>query len=669
MSELFAYGGGTDNYYGNYGSSGLGPTSYNPYGTGSPAQSVYTGAGVAAPSAGSVTDQYGGRVANNTVLSVTNKDGTHVIASGSPNALLLQAEAIINTAAYDNRYYVDSYRAPMIRVPAVGVIDFASSQAFKNYLTRSTSYLIPESAIVAAFQGTFGRAPDQGNIISLENLINAGGSLATVQWYLAHTQEGANVVNGLFDSVYGRPLDQTTMPEWQNRLGSTSLKEMKTYLAHLPEATDHINDVFLQTFGHGISADSIAGRQEQLAASSLDAIRWDIAHTPEATGKIDQVYRDTVDRGLDALSISGRQDQLGAHGSSLAAVRLSVSQSQETADKVNGVHALLLGRTLGPTDTYNIQVNYLAQGGSIGNLRLAVANSPEAQVDFDSKYYLQQNLDVASAGVNPYVHYATYGWKEGRNPDAYFGSSPYLQRNPDVAAAGVNPLIHYRTYGWREGRDPSTNFSTSAYLTMYPDVAAAGVDPLQHFLQFGQREGRLSFAVGSSTRADQLAVLIASVPISPEMITNPETSALLSLLSRVSAQVTAATIATVNSQGLNLSSTQYGTLLHTQFEAAINEIKATGALPNVRLETSFKFGEEVDYGEVSSKRTDVILRDNDGFVIAIFDYKTSFLGLPRVVSSARAAALQAAVAKPGQVAASIPVYTIPIVIAPVPVKR
>jgi hypothetical protein len=115
------------------------------------------------------------------------------------------------------------------------------------------------------------------------------------------------------------------------------------------------------------------------------------------------------------------------------------------------------------------------------------------QGDFDPAYYLAQNPDVAAANVDPLMHYETYGWEEGRNPDAYFNTRFYLNQNPDVAAAGIDPLLHYETYGWKEGRDPSLNFNTDSYLKANPDVAAANIDPLEHYLQFGASEGRMTF--------------------------------------------------------------------------------------------------------------------------------------------------------------------------------
>ncbi|WP_375459900.1 cadherin-like domain-containing protein, partial [uncultured Enterovirga sp.] len=109
----------------------------------------------------------------------------------------------------------------------------------------------------------------------------------------------------------------------------------------------------------------------------------------------------------------------------------------------------------------------------------------------DDLFYYAQNRDVwDDGGFDAKVHYNLYGWKEGRNPNAWFDTNWYLQAHPDVAAAGVNPLDHYLQFGAREGRDPSTRFDTDYYLASNPDVAAAGMNPLDHFLEYGLDEGR-----------------------------------------------------------------------------------------------------------------------------------------------------------------------------------
>jgi hypothetical protein len=115
----------------------------------------------------------------------------------------------------------------------------------------------------------------------------------------------------------------------------------------------------------------------------------------------------------------------------------------------------------------------------------------------DDLFYYARYHDVWNAHADADAHYAAIGWREGRDPDAFFDTRGYLAHYADVAAAGVNPLTHYDQYGWREGRDPSTAFDTGDYLMHYGDVAAAHIDPLAHFLGFGGEEGRTPFTDGA----------------------------------------------------------------------------------------------------------------------------------------------------------------------------
>ncbi|MDM0008853.1 hypothetical protein QTI51_28805 [Variovorax sp. J22G73] len=71
---------------------------------------------------------------------------------------------------------------------------------------------------------------------------------------------------------------------------------------------------------------------------------------------------------------------------------------------------------------------------------------------FDVDYYLTKYPDVALAKLDPYEHYCSYGWKEGRDPSSDFSTKFYLQANPDVAASKINPLEHYAANGIKEGR-------------------------------------------------------------------------------------------------------------------------------------------------------------------------------------------------------------------------
>ena len=158
---------------------------------------------------------------------------------------------------------------------------------------------------------------------------------------------------------------------------------------------------------------------------------------------------------------------------------------------VNGAGGAVLNRI--PFTSLSAEPLAVVTSTRPGFGEVAIGIPVMASSEFDKAYYLAQNPDVAAAGVDPFTHFDTVGWKEGRNPDAFFNVNYYLNQNPDVAAAHIDPLTHYETVGWKEGRDPSVMFSTSAYLQANPDVAAAHVDPLMQYLQYGALEGRMAF--------------------------------------------------------------------------------------------------------------------------------------------------------------------------------
>jgi len=140
----------------------------------------------------------------------------------------------------------------------------------------------------------------------------------------------------------------------------------------------------------------------------------------------------------------------------------------------------------------DFKVSYVATNSLDGYWQVTTtndSNSPDAPL-FDRAYYLASNPDVAKSRVDPYQHYLTTGWKEGRNPSALFDTNYYLAQNPGVKAAGINPLVHFEQTGWLEGRDPSAAFSVSRYEAAYPTVRAAGVNPLLDYLTGGQAAGR-----------------------------------------------------------------------------------------------------------------------------------------------------------------------------------
>ncbi|MFN3512991.1 MAG: hypothetical protein ACK41C_08105 [Phenylobacterium sp.] len=70
----------------------------------------------------------------------------------------------------------------------------------------------------------------------------------------------------------------------------------------------------------------------------------------------------------------------------------------------------------------------------------------------DAAFYREAYDDLREAELDPVAHYAHDGWREGRDPAAWFSTKAYLAANADVAASGVNPFYHYLAEGCVEGR-------------------------------------------------------------------------------------------------------------------------------------------------------------------------------------------------------------------------
>ena len=142
---------------------------------------------------------------------------------------------------------------------------------------------------------------------------------------------------------------------------------------------------------------------------------------------------------------------------------------------------------------------------------------------FSTRAYLNAYSDVRNAGVNPLLHYARWGKSEGRsaNPGLEeiasgidgelhvgveetirdeFDTEYYLNTYPDIGRNNLDPLKHYVGFGWREGRNPAAWFSTNAYLKAYPDVRNANINPFYHFIKSGRQDGRRIWPAVASKR-------------------------------------------------------------------------------------------------------------------------------------------------------------------------
>lgn len=119
----------------------------------------------------------------------------------------------------------------------------------------------------------------------------------------------------------------------------------------------------------------------------------------------------------------------------------------------------------GFVDMMNPTVALPALGPSCLDLAMGLAAGVGLSTIFDPRLFyaewylgLPQNLPVLEAVLEglttAWGHFDTFGWREGRDPSAYFSTTGYLHAYADVAAAGINPLTHYRMFGAHEGRSP-----------------------------------------------------------------------------------------------------------------------------------------------------------------------------------------------------------------------
>ena len=151
--------------------------------------------------------------------------------------------------------------------------------------------------------------------------------------------------------------------------------------------------------------------------------------------------------------------------------------------------------------------------------------------EFSVKEYLENNPALAQADVDPFWHYIEFevtrhandmhamGRAEGdaqaaqlREKEAdlirdFFDAAYYLSRNPDVEEQKLDPLQHYCAVGWRENRNPNAWFSTRYYLEANPDVAEAGINPFWHYIIIGKSEKRTPRHPGAH-KAEHLRALL-----------------------------------------------------------------------------------------------------------------------------------------------------------------
>ncbi|MBQ2654676.1 MAG: glycosyltransferase [Methanobrevibacter sp.] len=124
---------------------------------------------------------------------------------------------------------------------------------------------------------------------------------------------------------------------------------------------------------------------------------------------------------------------------------------------------------------------------------------------FNTDEYIKKHPFVDKFNMNPLVHYILYGDINDKYPIIHatdkdknmdilkkselFDPDWYLDRYPDVKNAGMNPYLHYVIYGYKEShRKPFPNFSSSFYKNAYLDNSNSW-NPLTHYILIGEHKG------------------------------------------------------------------------------------------------------------------------------------------------------------------------------------
>lgn len=123
---------------------------------------------------------------------------------------------------------------------------------------------------------------------------------------------------------------------------------------------------------------------------------------------------------------------------------------------------------------------------SFAHIRLRVMRDILVSGLFDADYYLQSNLDLRHAGVDPLEHYVDFGDREGRQPNPVFSPDQYRHISMGNESQDMNSLQHYINVGEHNNARASVSFDAKSYLAANPPLIKFVDRPLFHFLTIGR---------------------------------------------------------------------------------------------------------------------------------------------------------------------------------------
>ncbi len=238
----------------------------------------------------------------------------------------------------------------------------------------------------------------------------------------------------------------------------------------------------------------------------LDAYESEMNPTPEGSGTTRQEYLNQIGFELDASKPLIKQTA-NLHGSSQ---KYTYAYNYTPTSKYAA-----------PTDTATGGTTQTAQttqttGGTAGQAAgtttgggQTTGTTTQRTYDQARTRYLEDNPDVARAGMDPWVHYTQFGANEGRvwpgttNPgggtSSGGGSTSSGSSGGSSSQSSVKANLTY-------------DQAAAQYLNEYDDVREAGIDPWTHYITFGKSEGRAWRGAEKSSGSSGTSVGTSGIP-------------------------------------------------------------------------------------------------------------------------------------------------------------
>ena len=107
--------------------------------------------------------------------------------------------------------------------------------------------------------------------------------------------------------------------------------------------------------------------------------------------------------------------------------------------------------------------------------RALVAERRQLEALFDRDYYLSMYEDVRKAGIDPFLHYTQYGWRENRNPSPEFDTGISSRTIPNLPMRKTHHCIYFCAPGCRRIGSYARPIRSTLDPTDQNHAAAAGL--------------------------------------------------------------------------------------------------------------------------------------------------------------------------------------------------